>query len=366
MPEESSLLAYLTPRLTSRVEDAATDALAFILNKSPACRDALGLLLREGEGSYHLDTLASFDTQVTYKDGSRPDMVGYDQGGGKRLLVESKFWAALLEGQASGYFGQLEDAGPGALLFIAPATRLETLWGEITRQMEGGQDGFKLQPVETPEPIHKARVIGRDKQDKRLVLVSWPLLLDRLAAAAPPDSLVASDIRQLRGLAQREDDEAFQPIMTAELSPSVPRRLRWLNYLIDDVVDSRGCPQGWMSVEGARATAQRDGYGRYFRLMTDLRVMAPGWLFLCVNHSLWATRGDTPVWLRIYSEVPISLAHLHGKVSSLVAYGGSSGYYDIPVYLMAGAEYGRVLDDAVRQVKDIWEMVRWFDAERAG
>ena len=112
-------------------------------------------------------------------------MVGYDQRGGKRLLVESKFWATLLEGQASSYFDQLEDAGPGVLLFIAPATRLEILWGEITRQMEDGQDGFELESVETPEQIHRARVIGPDKQDKRLMLVSWPLLLDRLAAAVP-------------------------------------------------------------------------------------------------------------------------------------------------------------------------------------
>ena len=39
MPEEHSLLAYLVPRLTNRVEDTATDALAFILKKSSACRD---------------------------------------------------------------------------------------------------------------------------------------------------------------------------------------------------------------------------------------------------------------------------------------------------------------------------------------
>ena len=85
------------------------------------------------------------------------------------------------------------------------------------------------------------------------------------------NSLVASDIRQLRGLAQRQDDEAFQPMKTAEFSPSVPRRLQGLNRLIDDVVDSRGCPEGWMSVEGFRATAQRDGYGRYFGFTTDQR-----------------------------------------------------------------------------------------------
>ena len=356
MPQESTLLAYLVPRLTSSVEDTATDALAFILNKSPACRDALGLLLREGEGSYHLDALASFDTQVTYKDGSRPDMVGYDQGGGKRLLVESKFWATLLEGQASSYFDQLEDAGPGALLFIAPATRLEILWGEIARQMESGPDGFKLEAVETSEQMHRARVVGPDKQDKRLMLVSWPLLLDCLAAAVPPDSLIASDIRQLRGLAQREDDEAFQPIKTAEFSPSVPRRLQGLNRLIDDVVDSRGRPEGWMSVRGFRATAQRDGYGRYFKFRTDSGEVIDGTLFLCVNYRLWATSGDTPLWLWIGSDVPISPVRLRDNTPSLVEH-GSNGPYDVPIYLTAGVEYGRVLDDVVRQVKDIWEMV---------
>ncbi len=358
MPDsDTTLLAHLVPRITSRVEDAATDALAFILNNSPTCRDALGLLLREGEDSYQLDALSRFDTQVTYKDGSRPDMVGYDQGGGNRLLVESKFWATLQEEQASGYFKKLKDAGPGVLLFIAPATRLQILWAEIKRQMESGPDGVELNAVETLTQVHRARVTGADYQDKRLMLVSWPLLLDRLAAAVPPDSSVASDIRQLRGLAQREDDEAFQPIRTAELSPSVPRRLRWLNRLIDDVVDSRGRPERWMSVRGLRATAQRHGYGRYFRFRNDQGEVISGYLFLCVNYRLWATSGDTPLWLRIGSDVPINTAHLRDKVPSLVELGDSGWLYDVPIYLKTGAEYGRVLDKVVCQIKGIWEMV---------
>lgn len=132
MVQETALLAYLVPRLTSRFEDTATDALAFMLNKSAACRGALDLLLQDGH--FAPEPLTDFQTQVTYKDGSRPDMVGYDKGGAKRLLVESKFWASLLQGQASGYFSQLENAGPGVLLFVAPATRAETLWAEISRQ----------------------------------------------------------------------------------------------------------------------------------------------------------------------------------------------------------------------------------------
>ena len=353
MPKELTLLAYLVPRLTNRVEDMATDALAFILNKSPACRDALGLLLREGEGSFRLDTLASVNTQVTYTDGSRPDMVGYDRKGGKRLLVESKFWATLLEGQASGYFEQLDDKGPGVLLFIAPATRLEILWGEITRQMESGPARIRLEEIETPSQMRRAKVAGPDYQDKRLTLVSWPMLLDRLAACVHPDSQVASDIRQLRGLAQREDDEAFQPISKAELSPSVPRRLRWINRLIDDLVDSRGVKLGWMSTEGVRATARRDGYGRYFRFRTATGEVIPGYLFLGVNYRLWATNGDTPLWLRIYEDVPVSPDRLGEALSSPVELGGTGGPYNVPIYLLSGAEYERVLDDAVRQVKVI-------------
>ena len=357
MDQELTLLAYLVPRLTSRGEDTATDALAFILNKSPACRDALSLLLREGEGDYPLETPTSFDTQVTYKDGSRPDMAGYDQRGGKRLLVEAKFWAALLEGQARGYFDQLEDEGPGVLLFIAPATRLEILWGEITRQMESGPDGVRLEVIATSNQIRRARVMGSEYQHKRLLLVSWPLLLDRMAAAVPPDSLVASDIRQLRGLAQREDDEAFQPINTAEFSPSVPRRLQWLIRLIDDVVDSRGRPEGWMSVEGFRARGRRDGYGRYFGFMTDRGEVIPGSTFLCLNYNLWATSGDTPLWLRVFSDVPVSAGQLRDIVPSVVE-DGSDGSCNVPIYLTAGEEYGRVLDDVVEQVKAIWRQVK--------
>ena len=86
---------------------------------------------------------AEWKTQVTYEDGSRPDMAGYDQANAKRLLVESKFWAALLEGQASGYLNQFDQPGPTVLLFIAPDIRIETLWAEIVRQIGRGKPGHK-------------------------------------------------------------------------------------------------------------------------------------------------------------------------------------------------------------------------------
>ena len=349
MVQESTLMAYLVPRLTNRREDTATDALAFILNKSSGCRDALGLLLRDS--SFHLESLIRFKTQVTYEDGSRPDLAGYDQEGRKRLLVESKFWASLLQGQASGYFGQLEEEGRGLLLFIAPGSRLETLWAEIIRQMETGENGVQLESVETVEQIYKARIAG---SDKRLMLVSWTLLLDRLAAAVPSDSVVASDIQQLQGLCRLEDDKAFQPINAEELGPSLARRVRWLNKLIDDIV-SRGVEDGWMSTKGLKATPQRDGYGRYFRFRSASGTVNHGDLFLCMNFQLWATRGDTPLWLRISGSVPVDAGRLQHRVPSMVDYGNQ--VYNVPIHLTTGVEYQRVLADVVYQIRGIGEMV---------
>ena len=141
MADNSTLMAYLVPRLTVQVENAATDALAYILNRSAGSMQALNELL--GEDGFNIQPIARVETQVTYEDGSRPDMAGYDADSVKRLLVEAKFWAALLQGQASGYVQQFDHSGPAALLFIAPELRIPTLWTEIRRQMEE-QGGLEL------------------------------------------------------------------------------------------------------------------------------------------------------------------------------------------------------------------------------
>lgn len=228
MTQERTLLAHLVPRITSRVEDAATDALAFILNRSEACRGALDGFIRAD--NFEIEPITRFETQVTYEDGSRPDMVGYDESGSKRLLVESKFWASLLEGQVSGYFTQLEKHGPGVLLFIAPDSRIETLWAEIKRQWcenrlqsEGGRRSLQLETLRTPGSTRRAKVVGTDK---RLMLTSWSHLLDSMSNAAAGDSAVASDIQQLRGLAKHQDETAFLPLHQEEIGLVVPRRIR--------------------------------------------------------------------------------------------------------------------------------------------
>ena len=346
MDKESSLLAYLVPRLTSRGEDTATDALAFILNKSEAYRRALESLLSDQD--FVIGPLTRFQTQVTYEDGSRPDMVGYDREDTVRLVVESKFWAALLEGQASGYLRQLEESGPGILLFIAPGTRIKTLWAEIMRQLEADPEPVCLESVEAGDRLRRAIVGG---SEKRVSLVSWHLVLDRLAAAVPADSQVASDLGQLRGFVEEQDLDAFQPIQREELSPSLARRVRWINHLIDDVV-AHGVEKDWMSVKGLKATAQRGGYGRYLRFVDEPSKAA---FFLCVELDYWAECGDTPVWLWVL--ITDDRVHLRSRLHDGNGWFRDGNYLYTPIRLKTGVEYHRVLDDVLDQLRRIAEIV---------
>ena len=346
MDNESSLLAYLVPRLTSRGEDTATDALAFILNKSEACRRALESLL--SDQNFAIGPLTRFQTQVTYEDGSRPDMVGYDRDDTVRLVVESKFWAALLDGQASRYFGQLEQPGPGSLLFIAPGSRIETLWAEIRRQMETGEHPLRLQFDKPLDRMREARVAG---SENRLMLVGWDLLLERLAAAVSADSGVASDIQQLRGFAEEQDLDAFQPLQREELSPALARRILSLEQLINDAV-ARGDERDWMS-QGKSIRYEEGCFGRYFELLEDHGVS----MWLGAEFWMWARRADTPLWLWMDPSSPISVQQLRSLENPIDVFEEDDGPY-VPIHLPVGVEYHHVLDDVVDQLRRIAEWLR--------
>ena len=336
MVGSSTLMAHLIPRLTIQVENAATDALGYILNRSTPCMQALNDLLREGEDD--IRAIAYVKTQVTYEDGSRPDMAGYDETNVKRLLIEAKFYAALLEGQASGYAQQLANLGPAVLLFICPELRIPTLWEATRRQIE---ERWRLEPIVSPSGVRRGRLLGTELQ---LVLISWARLLDRMDALAGDDD-VTSDIRQLQGLAQLQDAQAFLPIHSEELDPSLAQRMVWYSRLTDDVVDAHGVAKGWMQTQGLRATPQRYGYGRYFRFPG-----VEGHFWLGVNHERWARNGDTPLWLAVYDNPQVSM----NQIERAMNVQAQDGW--IPIHPRLGAEYEEVLSDVVAQLKAIAEI----------
>lgn len=325
MSDDATLMAHLIPRITNQVEDAATDALGYILNRSAPSREALTDLLREG--GFGMPPIARVATQVE-EDGMRPDMAGYDENGVKRLVVESKFWAPLLVGQASGYLQRFDTDGPTALLFIAPESRLETLWREIERQIDGKSPDVSLLPDPPASGWRSAKVVG---VSRRLALVSWDRLLRDMAERAAGDVGAVADIRQLRGLTRSRAGATFPPVRAEELSPDFARRAVGYTRLVDDVV-TRGVAQKWMSIRGRRVTPKRYGYGRWF-----WSAEADEDFWFGINHLRWARRGDTPLWMQRWSD----------------------GAWSPPIYVKVGVEYHEVLDDVAAQVQ---EMARTFGA----
>ena len=331
MPVESTLLAYLTPRLTDRVEDMAVEALGYILSKSPSSRSALNRVLQSGAAG--LDSIVQIRTQVTDETGARPDLVGFDVHGKERLLIEAKFWAGLTENQPNGYLERLPCDGPSVLLFVAPEARLDTLWAELRRRVNVELD-------ESSDENGLRSAIVSDSQ-RYFMLTSWRSLLSQMENSTAEGSPERNDIRQLQGLTERLDEEAFLPLRSVELAPDFPRRLLGLNKLVDDATD-QGIRDNWIVRGTLQRTPLRTGYGRYFRLSGTIAWFG-------INFDLWSQRSDTPLWLdfRSYGAQPFIRNRLNL----------TDGEEYVPIHLPVGVEYDAVLDAVVKELKSIGQKI---------
>ena len=335
MPDNDTLLAYLVPKLNRQVENAATDGLGYILNKSTRCMEALNNLLQAS--GLDVAPVVRVDTQVSYEDGSRPDMVGYDDGNIKRLLVEAKFWAPLLEGQASGYAQQFDHPGPAVLMFICPEVRTPTIWNEIWRQMKSN-----LESLDSPTGVLWAKVSGTQRH---LMLISWIRLLDSMSALAG-NAGVESDIRQLRGLALSQDTSAFLPLHADELGPESVRRMNSF-WRVAEAAINKGSDQGLIKIGSSGQWF--GGRGRY--LILD---GISGWFG--VDSYRWAKNGDTPLWLYVYDVTPAALPQTLRDKLRLVVPANSYEIY-VPVYPKTNADETAVVDDILSQLRTIADAI---------
>ena len=198
MTDDNGLLAHLAWHFQSN-EDAATDTLAYILQKYEGARAALADLLSERaspeEGA---PVISRVSTRGIYPcDGTHmiPDLVGFNGNGEgqETVLVESKFWAALTPNQPCGYLRLMESMESAShLLFLAPSSRVDTMWPELVQEAErclGASDDRG----ET-KSVYMA-VVG--KKPLYLMLTSWLTLLQRMEC---PEYRVGSELQQLKGL----------------------------------------------------------------------------------------------------------------------------------------------------------------------
>ena len=262
-----TLLAALARRpplrgRTERTEHVAVEALAHILSTSESARATLTDVVAEGGAP--VGPIVRVQTQDTGETGARPDLAGFDESGLDRVLIEAKFAAGLTPNQPVAYLKRLQrlpDGRPTALLFVSPAARVESLWAELGSRVV--ESGIALESFRKAEGVWRTAVAGGGP---RLMLTSWTVLLDRMSdrVEAADDSQAEADIRQLRGLAVREEDNVFRPVRPEDLrDQDSPLLVLLVEELIDLTIErakrrrvattSQKKPQAW-------------GYGHWLRL----------------------------------------------------------------------------------------------------
>lgn len=353
--KQQTLLAHLAlqKKFSDKYENIAVEALGHILSESDAARYVLSDVLRTGGAE--VGEIARVKTQASGEEGTRPDLAGLDQHNKERVLIEAKFWAGLTDNQPVAYLERLPENQASALLFVAPAKRLEFLWQEMCRLVREA----KIELIRGHEETNlwSATVGGK----RLLMLTSWTYLLDRMdsRASTSRESHTESNIQQLRGLAeQMDDEEAFLPLRREELGPEFPRRLRNLERLVDEVIERLG--QKELASDTKKERTRRTSYGWYLKLSG-----AGAWFGL--DDDQWTIRDtpDTPLWLHFnaawqsvqpFSEIRERLQPL---APELFEY--ADDVLVIPIYPPVNVEYDAVRDAVVARLKEVAELIKPAD-----
>ena len=139
--------------------DVAVAALGHILSRSEAARGALESTLREGGTA--VGSIARVGAEVIGGEGERSGLAGYDDEGAVRVLISAMFWTGLTRNQPNGYFRWLPLDRPAAVLFVAPAARLASLWPELCRRAD---EQFTIIGATTPGDLRAATVSGGERR----------------------------------------------------------------------------------------------------------------------------------------------------------------------------------------------------------
>jgi len=288
----ASLFGHLVGRFAVQPENLATEALGYVLRRSPGARQALASFLTHA--GMPVPQELAYQNQVAGTDQGQPDLVGIDADGHQRLIGEAKFWAHLTDHQPVTYIERLPRDG-GVLLFIAPAQRTAALWGELLhRCREAGllPDGAAA----TTLGVHHTPLT----EGRHLALVSWRALIDALTRGADAlgDSATVGDLEQLTGLCDAMDSTAYIPITSADLTSPLYRRVIDFADLADDIVTAL-VAQGQADVKNINRQHFKCISGRYFRLRGN-------GLYIGCDIAKWTTLAPTPIWLTFGQGWPLT------------------------------------------------------------
>ena len=338
MSDDDRLLAYLVSSFPGKTEDIATEALCHVLDHSDACVDALNDVVRSGVRG--IDPINTVKTQVIKSDGTRPDLVGFNEDGGERVLIEVKFWADLTANQPNAYIKRLPEDGAGVLMFLVPDDRVRSLWPRLRKRLD--------REFDVVEELESERRCVRIRGSRRhLMMVSWGSLLDAMAARSSDsgEPSAVTQIRQLRSLARYADKGVVCPLPPGhEPGSDSESRLRLYRRLVN-AATQEGINQDWADRKGLRATPMRYGYGRYIRLLGTV-------VWFGINLELFEETSETPLW--------VSRDHKKADEPAVSRELGEEnrdwyrrqGRHWFPIDVKRGVEYPQVLNGVVASLSE--------------
>lgn len=348
--QRKTLLGVLANRFPGQTENIATEALLHIVNSSRESKQAFIAFLKQTSCVVGDDL--NFTSQAqSDEDSSIPDLIGTNSHGNRNVIVENKFWAGLTDNQPNTYISQLPDSG--LLLFVAPSLRLPTVWAEIKRRVI--ENGYKLE---------QDRVITNDfietKTEKAILAVtSWRCLLNflctRMTTAGDLDTV--SDIKQLIGLCDEQDSDAFIPLRSEDLSPVIPTMILRYQALVDAIADN---------ISKQKLIDMNKSSSSYYYYAKNGTKGNNG-IYIQFNYYYWLRKCETPLWLliqeisngkwynRLSQEQKTSLSVLEKSNPQKIFhldYGAC-----IPLFIPLHAEKDEVVRNVVLQIKEVLDLL---------
>ena len=201
----------------------------------------------------------------------------------------------------------------------------------LTNEMFDPGPGWDFRiPIELPAGVDYDEILT--SVVNRLKSIAGQLNPNSIADAADD-----SDIRQLRGRADRMDAFTFMAWRPEELKPEFAKRVTSLHGIIDEATS---CGKNAGFLQRTRVSPKQEGYGWSIQL-GGVKT------WFGIHFGGWARHRDTPLWLTFeYDERP-KLANVTDTVHEV------DWKHCIPIDVPATAEHDEVLDSVVASLKGI-------------
>jgi hypothetical protein len=274
-------------------------------------------------------------------------LVGRDNDGDVRVVLEAKFQAELTEPQVDGTYLERVSQG-GVLLYLAPANRLTLLW----RQLRNAPGTPALTDADTPALAPMALSDGR-----WLAVASWEALLEGLQTAVTDsaDADAMSDLNQLDDLVRWRIGTDWIPLAPGDL----PQRVGQQSWKLTQAVVAA---IGNLGLKYTNGTSDSES-GRWLIVPNGPQVWAGLW------PGMLGSNGETPLWLILRPSAAVSQSSLNELLQPAWASGmpvvPSEAGWAIPLHPPYGAELPVVVNALEQQIRKYVRLVSPATAAQA-